>query len=168
MHAGLSTPSFHTLDGSIRARSRLDQNGFVLAGSAVMALASTHAPRALWPGAGGGQARPMLLRAHRLLDARGIIAGPAFGRSLVSGSFEAARWLRRPSLPRLALAGFVDVARPTHTDSRVTNGHVHLDAGIGLRLKVPGADGAFHVDYARGVRDGARRFSVSIHPNGWD
>ena len=50
-------------------------------------LASSHAPLALWPGAGTGPGRDHLLRAHPLLR-DGIVEGPAFGRALVTGGVE--------------------------------------------------------------------------------
>ncbi len=116
--------------------------------------ASADAPFALWSGAGDGRARDRLLRAHPLLIDGIVDAGtPAsFGRTLMFGSAEAQRWLARPRLPRLGLAGFADVARGSRgfTAGSGTN----VDVGAGLRLRVPGWDGILRVDLAYGLRDG--------------
>jgi len=123
--------------------------------------ASTHAPLALWPGAGDGMARPHLLRAHPLL-VDDIISGPAFGRNLLYLTAESTRWLAGPRLVRLGLAAFVDAADVSHRldgDTRL----MHVDAGAGMRLRLPGArNGMVRADYAVGVRDGQQRFSVGI------
>jgi hypothetical protein len=116
--------------------------------------ASAAAPFALWSGAGDGRARGRLLRAHPLLIDGVIEAGnPAsFGRTLVFGSAEAQRWLKRPQLPRLGLAGFADVARGSRGFSAGSG--TNVDIGGGLRLRVPGWDGILRVDLAHGLRDG--------------
>ena len=114
------------------------------------------APLGLWPGAGDGHARAPLLRAHPLLH-DGIVdltGSSAFGRSLEYGNVEGQRWLERPSLVRVGVAGFADVARATRrADARREPAQV--DIGGGLRVKIPGSAGVLRVDYARGVRDGA-------------
>jgi len=52
---------------------------------------ATHtAPLAIWPGAGTGQGRSGLLRAHPLLS-HGVLSGPVFGRELLRGTVEYAR-----------------------------------------------------------------------------
>ena len=122
--------------------------------------ASTHAPLALWSGAGDGMARPHLLRAHPLL-VDDIINGPAFGRRLLYATAESTRWLASPRLIRLGLAAFADAAQASH---RLDDGSVmHFDAGAGVRLRLPGAgNGTVRADYAVGLRDGQQRISAGI------
>src|SRR5262249_32748417 len=123
---------------------------------------SDAAPRALWPGAGEGQARPALLRAHPMLD--GGIIDPrrsAFGRTLTHATVEAQRWFDRPLLPHLALAGFIDTARATRGLAASSMTATHVDVGGGLRIRVPGAEGVLRLDVAHGVRDGANALTVT-------
>ena len=56
-------------------------------------------------------------------------------------------------------AGFVDAARATRRFAG-DDGQLHVDLGVGLRLKVPGSNGSLRVDLARGLRDGAVAFSA--------
>jgi len=120
---------------------------------------SAAAPFAFWPGAGDGHARSALLRAHPLLD-DGIIDGPAFGRTLAYGTVEAERWLERSMPVRFGWAVFADAARPWRgLDGAADRGR--LDAGIGMRLRVPGSGGVIRADFARGLSDGAHAFSVA-------
>ncbi len=122
-----------------------------------LASAGSQAPLALWPGAGVGQGRDVLLRAHPLLH-DGIIRG-VFGRRLSHGGVEWRYW--RGSIfrtLRVAPAGFVDIARagqvPAFGDDRT-----HMDAGVGVRMAVPGA-GVMRIDVARGLRDGETSLSI--------
>jgi hypothetical protein len=115
---------------------------------------SDAAPLALWGGAGEGRARAPLLRGHPLLIGGIIAAGhrSAFGRTLTFGSVEAQRWIERPQLPRVGLAGFVDVARASRRF--IAGSGTNVDVGGGVRLRLPGWDGALRVDVARGLGDG--------------
>ena len=104
---------FNAVGARLRARSSADTRGWVYLGSIGTERVSEAAPLALWPGAGDGHARAPLLRAHPLLD-DGIISldgSSAFGRTLAYGGVEAQRWFERPSLVRMGVGGFVDVAR---------------------------------------------------------
>ncbi|MGB2715440.1 MAG: cysteine peptidase family C39 domain-containing protein [Vicinamibacterales bacterium] len=122
-----------------------------------LATAGSQAPLALWPGAGAGQGRDVLLRAHPLLH-DGVIRG-VFGRRLSHGGVEWRYW-RGTILRtlRVAPAGFVDVARaervPVFGDDRA-----HVDAGLGVRIAVPGA-GVLRIDLAKGLRDGQTGLSI--------
>jgi hypothetical protein len=141
-------------------RSSRRDSGFVQTVDAGFDVASTHAPLALWPGAGDGLARPALLRAHPLVVDEAI-AGPVFGREVWHVTTESRRWLSQPLLIKLALAGFVDVAtaaRGIEGDTRRT----HVDVGAGLRVRLPAGGGMLRADYAHGVRDGRNRFSVGV------
>ncbi|HEX6789910.1 MAG TPA: papain-like cysteine protease family protein [Candidatus Krumholzibacteria bacterium] len=109
------------------------------------------APRMLWPGAGTGEGRAALLRAHPLLD-DGVIAGDAFAPSLASAGIEATRWM----VARwVGAALFVDAACALPADAP----RVVTDAGLGLRLRPPGQRGLFRLDFAMGVSEPAHAVS---------
>ena len=113
---------------------------------------------ALWPGAGTGPGRDVLLRAHRMLD-DGVIRAAVFGRSLAHGGVEARRWYtagRRPL--RVAVAGFVDVANAAGGIAS-SDVRLHADVGAGLRISLPGT-GVLRLDLARGLRDGNTVLSI--------
>jgi hypothetical protein len=128
----------------------------VMRGAAGVERAGDAAPFSLWPGAGEGQVRAPLLRAHPLLS-DGVVdltSSSAFGRTLTFASAETQRWLARPSLVRLGVAGFVDVAQASRqaTDD---GARLQVDPGVGLRIKIPGTPGVLRADVAHGIRDGA-------------
>jgi hypothetical protein len=119
------------------------------------------APLALWPGAGTGSGRDLLLRAHPLLE-DGVLTGRAFGRTLVHGGLErqSRAWTVKPL--RLHWALFVDAARPWDPlDTKPVPWQV--DAGAGVRLAGMGSRGQFRMDLARGFDDGKVALSV-----GWE
>jgi hypothetical protein len=115
-------------------------------------FASAQAPLAIWSGAGDGRARPGLLRAHPLLDA-GVIEGPAFGRRVQSATLEVQRWFKRLEIPRVGIAAFADAAHATNRLTGAPGRPFQLDAGSGLRIRVPGSDRTLRIDYAHGLRD---------------
>lgn len=125
-------------------------------------------PRMLWPGAGAGHVRRPLLRAHPLLR-DGVVAGPAFGRTLAHAGWEFD--LELPlSLPvSVRAAGFLDLARAWRGDAAAgrappdAGGRLLADLGAGLRLGLPGAGGRLRLDAATGLADGAEALSV-----GWE
>lgn len=138
-------------------KSRVRNEGTVFVARAGADAVSATAPLALWAGAGTGHARAALLRAHPLLE-DGRITGGVFGRRLHYGSVESRYW-RRPvfRVIRIAPAVFVDAAR---AHRRVTPGRSwHVDAGIGLRVAVPGS-ALLRVDVAKGFRDGNTALSI--------
>jgi hypothetical protein len=138
-------------------RSSSRHEGYVLLSRGGVDLTSARAPRALWPGAGLGHARDVLLRAHPLLD-DGAITGDVFGRQLYHVGAESRRWFK-PGLRivPLAPAVFVDLARAA---KRLRPGDAwHADAGVGVRIAVPGS-GVLRVDLAKGLRDGETVFSI--------
>ena len=147
--------AFRAVGARASARSSLATQGWVTRGTIGVQRVSDTAPLALWPGAGEGQVRVPLLRAHPLLD-DGVVdltAGSAFGRTLTFASGEAQRWLERPVLVRLGLAGFVDLARASR--QLTGDGPQQVDVGGGLRIKIPGIPGVLRGDLAHGLRDGA-------------
>ena len=136
--------------GEWRTRARHEGRVWLARGS--VSRVSRDTPLAVWNGAGTGQGRDELLRAHPLLD-DGVIREGVFGRGLAAASLEWRRWggpLKR--VFRLAPAAFIDVARaydaPPFGDARA-----HVDVGAGIRLAIPGA-GVLRADVARGLRDG--------------
>jgi hypothetical protein len=149
-------PAFRSTGARAIARSSAATNGWVARGAIGVERVSDEAPIALWPGAGEGQVRAPLLRAHPLLN-DGIIdltPSSAFGRTLVFGSAELQRWLEKPTLARFGLAAFTDIARA----SRQLVGGItplQIDVGVGLRIKIPGTPGVLRADFAHGLRDGA-------------
>jgi outer membrane translocation and assembly module TamA len=88
----------------------------------------------------------------------GVVGGGVFGRRLVHAHAEWRQWgspIYR--VVRIAPAAFVDVARAFAVPS-FADGRAHADAGIGLRVAVPGA-GVLRADVARGLRDGEMSLS---------
>ena len=117
------------------------------------------APFGLWPGAGDGRARPQLLRAHPLLDDGIIQTAGAFGRTLYAASGETIRWFDTARPARLGVAMFVDTARASRAlDSSPSL--TQVDAGIGVRLRIPGIPRTLRIDAAHGLRDGANAITV--------
>jgi hypothetical protein len=123
-------------------------------------IASRRAPLDLWPGAGAGHARAPRLRAHPLLD-DGAISGEVFGQRLVHAGVDAARTLVARGLMRLDGLAFVDSARAWRSLSG--DGRLHVDVGVGVRLRGPVEAGAIAVDVARGLRDGRTALTI-----GWE
>jgi hypothetical protein len=139
-------------------RSSARNEGQVLIGRAGYDRAGSAAPFALWPGAGPGTGRDVLLRAHALLR-DGVIRDAVFGRTLQHANVELRHWRQGGKTPvRYAPALFIDVARAgrgaTFTDRRL-----HTDAGAGLRITLPGA-GILRMDVAKGLRDGETVLSL--------
>ena len=124
-----------------------------------LTTASSHAPLALWSGAGTGQGRAPLLRAHPLLDA-GVIAGPVFGRTVLHGTIERQAWPWTLGPLRVGCAVFVDGAKPWDTGP-ASRSPLQLDGGAGLRLRALGAKGEFRLDAAHGFADGNSAVSVA-------
>jgi hypothetical protein len=148
-----------TAAASLDWRSNVRNAGPTLHARAGIDAASADAPLAFWPGADTGYARPALLRAHPLLD-DGVVRGEVFGRRLYSAGVEWRHWLRPvKGTVRFAPAAFVDAAR---AGRRLVPGDAwHVDAGVGLRLAVPGSQ-VVRIDVATGLRDGNTALSIAI------
>jgi hypothetical protein len=146
-----------TTSARLAWRSSVRHDGAVLLARAGIDTASAQAPRALWPGAGTGPGRDLLLRAHPLLDDGRITSG-IFGRRLIHAGFEAERWLKPVlKIVRVAPAVFLDVAS---VDQRLARGRDwHADLGAGLRMALPGSD-VIRVDIGKGLRDGSTALSA--------
>ena len=153
-------PGFSTAALRARWTSRPIVRGWSAAATAGAQHATSGAPLALWAGAGDGHERGELLRAHPMLD-DGVIdvtSGAAFGRTLVFGNAEAQRWMDTPWPARVGVAVFADAARAT--DRFGPGGVLQVDAGAGLRLRIPGVARTLRVDVAHGMRDGANAITM--------
>jgi len=139
-------------------RSSAHNEGQVVIARVADAIAGAVAPFALWPGAGTGQGREGLLRAHPLIS-DGVITNAVFGRHLLNGGVEWRRWVQPARKPvRIAPALFVDSGRAYH-GLESSNDRWQYDVGGGLRLAIPGS-GVLRIDVAHGVRDGGTVLSM--------
>jgi predicted double-glycine peptidase len=141
-------PTFAAASTTAEWRSTTSPDRPMLTATSGVSVASDHAPLAVWPGAGLGRAREALLRGHPLLD-DGVVTGEAFGRRLAHATIEIAQPLWRHPLARIGIAGFVDGARAWQ---RMEPGAspLHVDVGIGARIRTPGQAGVFYLDAAWG------------------
>lgn len=138
--------------GTFSARWRSSRTEFTgVTAAATVTAVTRHAPLDLWPGGDTGVVRRTLLRAHPLLD-DGVIDASRLHRTLVHATVEYQRPLLFRPLARFGWAAFLDAARDD------------VDAGAGLRLRVPGAPGALRIDLARGLRDGRVALSAAWQP----
>lgn len=140
-------------------RSTADAGAASLSASAELSLASRASPLALWQGAGTGQGRTGLLRAHPLLHGS-VLSGSAFGRELVRGTLEYVRPAGHVFGGAVAVAGFVDAARAWHRLDGLDRSSLYVDAGVGIRVRTPGRSGAIRIDLARGLRGGGTTLSA--------
>ena len=124
--------------------------GVVHLANAGIERVTSAAPLGVWPGADTGRTR--LARAHPLRN-NGLIDGAMFGRHLAYFSLETRRWFERPTLVRWGVAGFLDAAYASERLEFAVGKPLQVDAGAGLRLKVPGHDGTLRVDFRRGLRE---------------
>ncbi|HEY7284830.1 MAG TPA: papain-like cysteine protease family protein [Vicinamibacterales bacterium] len=154
--------NFSAIGVRVSAASRPVSRGWRYIATAGADVVSDNAPLTLWPGAGEGWARPVLLRAHPLLDDGAIDVGgrTVFGRSVQYASAETQRWLARPAIVRLGFAGFVDIAQARRQMIATPQVPLQTDVGAGLRLHLPGDSRVLRVDFAHGLRDGANAISV--------
>lgn len=151
---------FTTVNAMARVRSSNAREGFSLVGTVGAGLASASTPGDLWLGGDTGLARPILLRAHPLVDDGRMRVG-RLGRAAVYGMAEAQRWWRVRSA-RVGGAVFVDAA---HLRRRLEAGPLgDVDVGAGLRASAPGMTGVVRIDLARGLRDGHMRVSFVYEP----
>jgi hypothetical protein len=121
---------------------------------------SADLPPLLWFGGDTGQTRETLLRAHPLVD-DGRLRIEQMGRRLWNASVEAQQWWSA-GIVRAAAAAFVDAAR---IDERLDAGaRGDVDAGVGVRIALPGAPGTLRADVATGLRHGGTRWSFVYEP----
>jgi outer membrane translocation and assembly module TamA len=80
---------------------------------------------------------------------------------VLQATVEAQRDLLERGLFRAGLAAFVDAARAWQR-SDATASPLHVDVGIGVRLRVSPGQPAIRIDVARGLRDGRTAVSAGI------
>ena len=142
---------------SVRVRSSIEPRGMVWLASAAIEMASTRTPMDLWPAGDTGAARSTLLRAHPVLAGEGRMRVSRIGRDVTNASVEGQRWWRIFGPVRGAAAAFIDAARTSHRASGPLRRDV--DAGVGVRFVGAGVPGTLHVNFARGINDGANALS---------
>ncbi|MCX6545827.1 MAG: C39 family peptidase [Acidobacteria bacterium] len=140
-------------------RSTADVSAPSLSAVTEIAVTSRAAPLALWRGAGTGQGRSGLLRAHPLLDGA-VLTGPVFGREVARGSLEYERPVMRALGGGVSIATFVDAARAWHRLNGLETSPLYVDVGIGLHVHAAGLGGGVRLNLARGLRGGGTRLSV--------
>ena len=121
---------------------------------------ASHAPRDTWARAGSGPLADAPLRAHALLDSEGRIASRWFAPQLAHASGELRHWLVDTGLLRIGGAVFMDGVA-VRGDPLQPGSRAAVDAGIGLRLDVPGVPGGIRIDAAHGLSDGASAISAA-------
>ncbi len=121
--------------------------------------ASVRAPLALWSGAGTGQGRDLLLRAHPLVQ-DGVIEGRCFGRQVLRGGVEGEAPVARLGPVRLSAALFVDSARVLVPLPGVSSRPTFVDLGAGLRVHIPGRHSTLRADVATQLGSARPRLSV--------
>lgn len=144
-------PRFAASTASARWRASLSPSWSATA-EATMGHATGGAPPDAWFGAGTGQGRLLLLRAHPVL-VDGRLAGAVFGRTIVHSTTEVQRDLWTRPLWAIGVAGFADAARAWRRADG-SRSPIHVDVGVGLRLRLGGSRSVLRIDIARGVRDG--------------
>ena len=140
-------------------RSTSDRTAPAWSAAAEVRGASRLAPLALWHGAGTGQGRSGLLRAHPLLTGD-VVTGAVFGRRVAHGTLEYTRPLGQTLAGGLSIAGFVDAASAWRRLDGAGWSPLYVDAGLGVRVRAPGRAGAIRLDVAHGLRGGGATLSV--------
>jgi len=152
--------AFSTASLEMIARTSTARAGRVLIVRAGAGAATTGTPADAWFAGDTGATRPILLRAHPVVD-DGELRTNQLGRRILHASVEVQQW-RRVSLARVGGAIFLDAAR---VGGRLTpDARGDADLGAGVRLALPGVGGTFRADLARGLRDGATTFSFVYEP----
>jgi hypothetical protein len=101
------------------------------------------------------------LRAHPVVE-DGDLRLDQMGRDIAHVSGEAQQWWNVAAPLRFGAALFADAA---HVASRFEPGaRSDLDVGFGARVAVPGLQGVFRIDLAKGLRDGATVVSFVYEP----
>lgn len=152
--------SFSRVSLNVAAASSAARAGRVYLARGGAAAGSADLPPLLWFGGDTGQTRETLLRAHPLVD-HGHIRVEQMGRELWHASVEAQQWWSA-GIIRTAAAVFVDAARVG--DRAAEDARADVDAGVGVRLALPGAPGTFRADVATGLRHGGTRWSFVYDP----
>jgi hypothetical protein len=154
-----SASAFGSLSLAASIESSGERRGLVQTIDAGLETATEAAPLALWSGAGEGHARAPLLRAHALL-VDDVVSGVVFGRRTAHLTAETTRWMNRPTLAKIGMAAFVDVARSSRGLTPRAS-RTYTDVGVGVRVAMLGDEGVLRADYGHGIRDGQKAFSVA-------
>jgi hypothetical protein len=157
----LGHDGFASAAASLRVRSSAEPRGRVFLFNAGAAIATRSTPPDLWFAGDTGSARPVLLRAHPIVD-DGMLQSERIGRAIVHVSGEARQWWTFRSLIHVGVGAFGDAARVERRALGDATGDV--DLGGGLRLALPGLDGVFRLDLAKGLRDGTTALSFVYEP----
>jgi hypothetical protein len=152
---------FASLATAATVRSSREHRGRVYVARAGAAAATASTPPDIWFGGDTGRARATLLRAHPIIE-DGALRVEQIGRRIVHLSVEARQWWSTPWPIRVGAALFADTLRVGNRFDAEARGDI--DAGLGARLAVPGLDGVFRLDVAKGLRDGATAFSFVYEP----
>jgi peptidase C39-like protein len=145
--AGPSGPPFHARALRLSARSTPASRRLVLRLDLAYEGASLRAPLALWPGAGTGLGRDLLLRAHPLLT-DGIVDGRCFGLEILRGGLEGEAALASLGPVGLTAAVFVDSARVLVPAPGTSSRPGFVDLGAGVRVHLPGSGQGLRLDVA--------------------
>lgn len=141
-------------------RSAADDDRFVVSGRLGVTAASSRTPLGLLPVAGGNAARSVPLRAHRW-DRDDRLPLRRIGEAIVHGGVAADRDLAEAGPFTIGVGVFLDLARVMEAAAD-TDDAWYADAGVGLRLGLPGGGGStLRVDLARGLAADPR-WGVSV------
>jgi hypothetical protein len=123
------------------------------------------APLAVWPsaGTGTGTERASVLRGHQLVE-DGIVKGDVLGRQLVNASIEYSQPVGSTRGASFSVATFVDAARATLPRAGFTAPPTYVDAGVGLRIRLPGSLGGVRIDVGHRLGNGRTIFSAGWLP----
>jgi hypothetical protein len=152
--------AFSRADATVTAVSSRERLGFVYVARAGAGAGSAGLPPLLWFAGDTGQSRGALLRAHPLVD-DGRLRVEQMGRRFLNTSLEVQRWWAA-KLVRAGGAAFVDASRTSRRLDPQSRGDV--DAGVGLRLALPGLAGVVRADVATGLLHGGTRWSFVLEP----
>ncbi len=151
--------SFGIAEAGVRLASRSEARGTRVVGELRAQTATAGTPSVLLPAGDTGAVRPLVLRAHPLLQ-DGRLRADRLGRLTLGASLEVQRWFRPHPLALIAPALFLDVAR---TSRRSTPGALDdADLGLGVRLAMPGRREVLRIDLATGLRDGRTALSFVL------
>ena len=155
------TDRFASLSIACLVRSTSEHRGRVYIARGGGAAATALTPPDIWFAGDTGRTRGVPLRAHPVVE-HGDLRLDQMGRRMAHLSVEAQQWWLVASPLRFGAAAFADAAR---VDSRLSPGaRGDVDVGLGVRVAVPGLEGVFRIDLAKGLRDGATSVSFVYEP----
>lgn len=142
-------------------RSGDDDGRLVVSTRFGVTAASRSTPLGLQPVAGGNAGRSVPLRAHRW-DRDDRLPLRRIGQAIVHGGVAADRDLAAAGPFTIGLGVFLDMAQVMDPADESTDDTWYADAGVGLRLGLPGGGGSsLRVDVARGLAADPR-WAVSV------